>query len=87
MLSLVHQHWIKHCGALVRLHSDRDIQFTSETGWWRKTFKAMGVEVPYGQPYSPQSNGFCEQKNGEYREENQSLDAQGEVQELANADG
>ena len=69
MLSLVHQHWIKHYRAMVRLHSDRGIRFTSETGWWRKTFKAMGVEVTFGQPYSPQSNGFCERENGEYREE------------------
>ena len=66
MLSLVHQHWIKHYGAMVRLHSDRDIR---ETGWWRNTFKAMGVEVILGQPYSPQSNRFCERKNGEYSEE------------------
>ena len=69
VLSLVHQRWIKHYRAMARLHSDRDIRFTSETGWWRNTFKAMGVEVTFGQPYSPQSNGFCEQKKGEYREE------------------
>ena len=69
MLSLVQQHWIKHYGAMVSLHSDRDIRFTSETGWWRNTFKAMGVELTFGQPYSPQSNGFCERKNAEYREE------------------
>ena len=47
MLSLVHQHWIKHYGAMVRLHSDRDIRFTSEIGWWRNTFKAMAVEVTF----------------------------------------
>ena len=67
--SLVHQHWIKHYGAMVRLHSDRDIRFTSETGWWPNTFKAMKVEVTFGQPYSPQSNGFCERKKGENRKE------------------
>ena len=54
VLSLVHQHSIKHYGAMVRLHSDGDIWFTSKTGWWRNTFKAMGVEVTFGQPYSPQ---------------------------------
>ena len=69
VLSFWHQHWIKHYGAMVRLHSDRDIGFTSETGWWRNTLKAMGVEVTFGQPYLPPSNGFCERKNGEYREE------------------
>ena len=37
--------------------------------WWWNTFKAMGVEVSFGQPYSLQLNGFCERKNGEYREE------------------
>ena len=31
--------------------------------------KAMGVEVTFGQPYFPQSNGFCERKNGGYRKE------------------
>ena len=69
VLSLVQQHWIQHYGAMVRLHSDRDIPFTSETGWWRNTFKAMRAEVTFRQPYSPQSNGFCERKNGEYGEE------------------
>ena len=69
VLCLGHQHWIKHYGAMVRLHSDPGIRFTSETGWWRNTFKAMAVEVTFRQPYSPQSNGFCERKNGEYREE------------------
>ena len=69
VLSLVHQHWIKQYGAMVRLHSGRDIRFTRETGWWRNTFKAMGVEVTFGQPYSPQSNRFCERKKGEHREE------------------
>ena len=69
VLSLVYQHGIKHYGAMVRLHPDRDVGFTSETGWWRNTFKVMAVEVTFGQPYSPQSNGFCERKNGDYREE------------------
>ena len=69
VLFLVHQHWIKHYGAMPGLYSDRDIRFTSETGWLRNTFNAMGVEVTFGQPYSPQSNGFCERKNGEYRED------------------
>ena len=41
VLCLVHQHWIKHYGAMVRSHSDRDIWFNSETGCWRNTFKAM----------------------------------------------
>ena len=38
VLSVVHQHSIKHYGAMVRLQLNRDIRFTSETGWWRKTF-------------------------------------------------
>ena len=53
VLSPVHQHWIKPYGAMVRLQSDPDIQFTSETGWWRNTFKPMAVEVTFGQHYSP----------------------------------
>ena len=39
MLFLVHQHWIKTYGPMVMLHSDRDIRFTSETGWWRNPSK------------------------------------------------
>ena len=67
VLSLVHKHWTKHSGAMVRLHSDRDIQFTSEIGWWRNTLSAMGVEVTFGQPYSPRSNGFHERNREEIR--------------------
>ena len=53
---------------MVKIHSDRDIRFTGEQGWYLNAFRALRVEVSFGQPYQPQSNGSCEHMNEEYQE-------------------
>ena len=44
VLALVHRNWSKRYEAMVRLHSDRDIRFTSKNGWWRKASKAITLK-------------------------------------------
>ena len=69
VLELIKHHWIRFYGPPVRIHSDKDIRFKGDYGWYRNVFTAMGVEVSSSQPYRPQSNGLCERMNDEYQRE------------------
>ena len=69
MLNLIRHHWIRLYGPRVRIHSDKDIRFKGDYGWYRNVFAAMGVEVSFSQPYPPRSNRQCERMNDEYQEE------------------
>ena len=69
VLTHIKHHWIPFFGRTVRIHSDKDIRFKGDYGWYRNVFAAMGVEVSFPQPYRPQSNGLCERMNDEYQEE------------------
>ena len=66
VLKFIKHHWIRFYGQPVRIHSDKDIRFKGDYGWYRNVFAAMGVEVSFSQPYRPQSNGLCERMNDEY---------------------
>ena len=67
-LKLIKHHWIRFYGPPVRIHSDKDIRFKGDYGWYRNVFAAMGVEVSFSQPYCPQSNELCKRMNDEYQE-------------------
>ena len=69
VLKLVKHHLFCFYGPPVRIHSDKNIRFNRDYGWYRKVFPAMGVEVSFSQAYGPQSNGLCECMNDEYQEE------------------
>ena len=69
MLKLIKHHWIRFYSPPVRIHSDKDIRFKGDYGWYRNVFAAMGVEVTFSQPYRPQSNRLCERMNDKYQEE------------------
>ena len=63
VLKLIKHHWIRFYGPPVRIHSDKDVRFKGDYGWYRNVFAA------FSQPYRPQSNGLCERMNDEYQEE------------------
>ena len=69
MLKLIKHNWIRFYGQPVLIHSDKDIRFKGDYGWYRNVFAAMGLEVSFSQPYRPQSNGLCERMNDEYQDE------------------
>ena len=54
VLKLIKHHWIRFYGPPVCIHSDKDIRFKGDYGWYRSVFAAMGVEVSFSQPYRPQ---------------------------------
>ena len=56
VLKLIKHHWIGFYGPPVRIHSDKDIRYKGDYGWYRNVFAAMGVEVSFSQRYRPQSN-------------------------------
>ena len=68
VLKAILRHWIRFFQPMVNIHSDRDITFTAEQGWYLNAFGAMAVEVSFGQPYGPQSNKLCEHMTDEYQE-------------------
>ena len=57
VLRRIKHHWIRFYCPPVRIHSDKDIRFKGDYGWYRNVFAAMGVEVSFLRPYRPQSNG------------------------------
>ena len=69
VLKLIKHHWIHFYGPPVCIHSDKDIRFKGDYGWYRNVFAAMGVKVSFSQPYRPQSSGLCERMNDEYQDE------------------
>ena len=54
--------WIQAYGMPKRIHSDRDIRFTSNTGWYTGVLKNMGVEVDFGTPNYKRKNTHCERQ-------------------------
>ena len=54
--------WIQAYGTPKRIHSDRDIRFTSNTGWYTGVLKNMGVEVDFGMPNYKKKNTQCERQ-------------------------
>ena len=68
VLKAILSNLIRFLQPIVKIHSDRDIRFTGEQGWYLNAFRALRVEVSFGQPYQPQSNGPCEHMNEEYQE-------------------
>ena len=69
VLKLIKHHSIRLYGLPVRIHSDKDIRFKGDYGWYRNAFAKMGVEVSFSYPYRPQSNGLWKRMNDEYQEE------------------
>ena len=65
VLKAILRHWTSYFQPMVKMHSDQDIGFTGEQGWYLNSFRAMGVEVSFGQPHRPQSEGLCERMNDE----------------------
>ena len=67
------RHWIHFFQPMVKIYCDRDITFTGEQGWYLNAFRAIGVEVSFGQPYRPQSNRLRQRMNDEYQDTLRSL--------------
>ena len=54
--------WIQAYGMPKRIHTNRDIRFTSRTGWYTGVLKNMGVEVDSGTPNYKKKNTRCERQ-------------------------
>ena len=62
VLKEVFEGWIQAYGMPKRIRSDRDIRFTSNTGWYTGVFKNMGVEVDFGTPDYKKKSTQCERQ-------------------------
>ena len=69
VLKLIKHHWTSFSGPPVGIHSEKDIRFKGDYGWYRNVFAAIGVEGSFSQPYRPQSHRLCKCMTDEYQEE------------------
>ena len=58
------EQWFEHYGAPKEVHSDEDVRFWSDTGWYKRVLVAPNVNVTTGVPYTHASNPLCERQNG-----------------------
>jgi transposase InsO family protein len=62
-LKLIYSEWISNFDKPREILSDNDVRFSQEKGFYQSAFKALGIEVRFGIPRHPQSNGLCERIN------------------------
>ena len=55
--------WIQDFGKPKEILSDNDVRFNQEKGFWKSCFRSLGIDVDFGLPRHPQSNGLCERMN------------------------
>ena len=55
--------WFELYGAPKQVHSDEYVRIRSDTGWYKRTLKALNAEVTTGVPYTHTPNPFCERQN------------------------
>ena len=57
------ERWIAPFGKPSSLHSDNDVRFKSEKGFYQGVFRALNIDVHFAIPRHPKSNGLCENTN------------------------
>ena len=57
------ERWFEYYGAPKVVHSDQDIRFRSDDGWYKRVLDAQNVHVTTGVPYTHTSNALCERQN------------------------
>ena len=63
VLKLILERWITPYGKPCAIHSDNDVRFKSQKGFYQTAFKALGIETHFALPRHPGSNGLCENEN------------------------
>ena len=63
VLKMLLERWITQYGKPSAIHSDNDVRFKQEKGFYQTVFKALDIEVHFSLPRHPASNGLCERGN------------------------
>ena len=63
VLKILLERWIDPYGKPSAIHSDNDVRFKSEKGFYQTAFKALGIDIHFSIPRHPSSNGLCENEN------------------------
>ena len=63
VLKMLMERWIAPFGKPSAIHSDNDVRFKKEKGFYQTAFRALGVEIHFSIPRHPASNGLCENEN------------------------
>ena len=63
---LIWENYIQIYGRPSEIHSDNDVRFQGEQGWWQGCLRALKIQVTFSTPRRPEANGFCEQLNRKF---------------------
>ena len=63
VLKLLLERWIAPYGKPSALHSDNDVRFKSQKGYYQSIFRALDIETHFSIPRQPRTNGLCENEN------------------------
>ncbi len=62
-LKLLFERWIAPYGKPNSIHSDNDVRFKAQKGFYQTIFRALDIETHFSVPRHPSSNGLCENEN------------------------
>ena len=66
VLKLIMDRWIGPFGKPNALHSDNDVRFKQQKGFFQSAFRALDIETHFARPRHPVSNGLCENVNRQF---------------------
>jgi len=66
VIKILLERWFSVFGKPTSIHSDNDVRFSREKGFYQSVLKAMQVTTHFSVPYRPQSNGVCENVNRQF---------------------
>ena len=63
VLKLIMERWIAPFGKPNAIHSDNDVRFKQQKGFFQSAFRALDIQTHFAIPRHPGSNGLCENVN------------------------
>ena len=63
VFKLLLERWFAPFGTPNSLHSDNDVRFKQQKGFYQTIFRTLGVHTHFAIPRHPGSNGLCENEN------------------------
>ncbi len=66
VIKLLLDRWISVYGKPQAIHSDNDVRWKNDRGFFQTVMRAMGVQVHLSIPRQPRTNGVCENVNRQF---------------------
>jgi putative transposase len=66
VIKLLIDRWFRCFGKPVAIHSDNDVRWRHDKGFYQTVLKSLNVQTHFGIPRRPQTNGVCENTNRQF---------------------